>query len=319
MHAHHSSLLLLLVLSACSGTRALRLENDIGDLESDYNHNTELRWWLPEEDAGYVAGAFARSALVEALAGETTPDTDRQVRLRLGQKFFVPVDISDPTPDPNDRPYAGWLHAGLASERLTLDPDPERRSDRRASVELDLGIVGPSSLARQTMVEWHQFWELSDPNGWDAQLKDEPALLFSVERDRRLAYGLVGEAHAWDLAGYFDWSLGNVRTEAALGGSLRFGKDLARDFPLRSAPAGAGGGSLFTLGEVRYVAQDLFLDGNTWKDGPRVDKLPVVGEFGLGFEFDVRAVHLRLAYVWRSKEFDGQVGTRGVWVLDLGL
>ena len=306
-------------LTACTGTRALRLENDIGDLENDYDHNTELRWWLPEADAGPVARAYSRSTLVAALVGETAPDTEASVRLRLGQKMLVPVDISTPTPDPTDRPYAGWLHAGLAAERLTLDADPLRRSDRRASVELDLGVVGPSSLADHVMIEWHHFWELADPNGWDSQLKDEPALLFSVERDRRLGYGRVGEDHAWDLAGYFDWSLGSLRTKAALGGSARFGKDLARDFPLRSAPRGAGGGSLFAIGEVRYVLQDLFLDGNTWRAGPSVDKLPIVGDIGLGFEFDVLGVHLRLAHIWRSKEFEGQVGTRAVWVLDLGL
>jgi hypothetical protein len=308
-----------LLLSSCNGTRSLRLENDIGDLQNDYNHGTELRWWLPEDEAGPLGRSFARLGLVETLGGPRTPETESVVRLRLGQLMFVPVDIARKIPDPRDRPYAGWLHAGIAAERMTLDPDESRRHDRRSLVELDLGIIGPSSLSDEVQTNWHDFWGLTPPNGWDAQLQDEPALLFSVQRDRRLAYVPVGEAHAWDLAGHVDWSLGNLKTEAVVGGALRFGKNLPRDFVLRTAPAGAGGGSLFTFADLRYVAQDLFLDGNTWRDGPSVDKRPLVGEFGVGFDFDIKSLHLRLAHIWRSKEFYGQNGTRAVWVLELGI
>ena len=314
-----AALLVGLLLAACSGTRSLRLENDIDDLQHDYNHGTELRWWLPEEDAGAIAGGFASSRLVNYFAGSTTPETERLVRLRLGQLMFVPVDISARNPDPRDRPFAGWLHAGVASERLTIDPDDTARSDRRALVELDLGILGPSSLNDEVQTNWHEFWGLTPPLGWDAQLQDEPTLLFSVQRDRRLAYGTAGDRHAWDLAGHFDWSAGNLRTAATVGGALRFGKDLPRDFTMRTAPRGAGGGSVFTFGDLSYIAQDLFLDGNTWKDSPSVDKRPLVGEVGLGFEFDIDRLHFRLAHLWRSKEFFGQDGTRRVWVLELGI
>jgi len=297
----------------------LRLENDIGDLQNDYNHGTELRWWQAEDDAGPIERGFANLGVIELLGLPETADTLASVRLRLGQLMFVPVDISRKNPDPRDRPYAGWLHAGIASEKLALDPDDTRRRDTRSMVELDLGVVGPSSLGEEVQTNWHEFWNLSEPLGWNSQLKDEPALLFTVQRDRRLGYGQVGEAHAWDAAGHIDWSLGNLRTEAVIGGALRFGKDLARDFALRSAPSGAGGGSLYIFGDLHAVAQDLFLDGNTWKDGPRVDKRPLVGELGIGLEFNLHSAHIRLAHLWRSKEFNGQDGTRAVWSLEVGL
>lgn len=317
--ARRAAPLAALFLAACSGTRSLRLENDIGDLQNDYNHGTELRWWRSEEESGPLERGFSRLAAVELLGVPAGAATRSETRVRLGQLMFVPVDISRKNPDPRDRPYAGWLHAGVASERLALDSDDTRRRDRRSMVEIDLGIVGPSSLSEEVQTNWHEFWDLTDPRGWDSQLKDEPALLFTVQRDRRLGYGTVGEAHAWDASGHVDWSLGNLRTEAVVGGALRLGKDLARDFVLRSAPSGAGGGSLYAFGDLHAVAQDLFLDGNTWKDSPRVDKRPLVGVLGLGFEFNINSLHLRLAHLWRSKEFFGQDGTRSVWVLELGL
>lgn len=307
----------------------MRLRNDIGDLTSDYNHGTELNHWrdVKASDDGWLSAALRSDAVTwlgdaAGLLPSLPSEFDRRdaVHWRLGQLMFVPEKISQATPDPRDRPYAGWLYTGLASERLALDPDATRRHDQRARVELNLGILGPSSLSDDVQIQWHEIWDLSKPRGWGHQLKDEPTLLVAAQRDLRLAWGEAFGTHEWDLAGHFDWNLGNVRTSANVGAVARFGKALPRDFGFRSRPdpeVGAGGGSVFLFGDVHAIAQDLFLDGNTWKDGPSVDKEPYVGEWGLGFDVNLGAVQLRLGHLWRSREFETQADAfEGVWFLE---
>jgi lipid A 3-O-deacylase len=48
------------------------------------------------------------------LIGGNTPilqnGRDRRIALFLGQSIFTPKNLSVKPPDPQDRPYAGWLH-----------------------------------------------------------------------------------------------------------------------------------------------------------------------------------------------------------------
>ena len=319
------ALALLILLPACAGTTSVRLRNDIGDLTSDYNNVAELNHWVPREAPWPHLVEASTSALATALGLLPAPaDFERRdaLHLRLGQLFFVPEDIASPVPSPRDRPYAGWLYAGAATETLYLDADSARRRDQRARVELGVGIVGPSSRADDVQIQWHEAFGLTDPKGWHTQLRDEPTLLLAVQRDLRLWFGDAGDAHEWDASGHLDWNLGNVRTSANVGALVRFGKHLPRDFGFRSRPDpddGAGGGSLFMFGDAHAIARDLFLDGNTWKDSPSVDKEPFVLEGGLGLDADLAGFQVRFGHLWRSPEFELQDDVQGVWFLEVVL
>lgn len=57
--------------------------------------------------------------------------------LGIGQQIYTPEAIHIATPDPNDRPYAGWLYlsaGGVAYDDTNL-----------TAVELQVGLVGPSA------------------------------------------------------------------------------------------------------------------------------------------------------------------------------
>ena len=57
----------------------------------------------------------------------------------------------------------------------------------------------------------------------------------------------------------------------------------------------------------RIVGRDLFLDGNSFRSSPSVDKYPWVHDFVAGVTFYTRrAVRIDFVYIARSAEFHGQ-------------
>jgi len=121
-----------------------------------------------------------------------------------------------------------------------------------------------------------------------------------------------------DLSPHVGAGLGNVYTYAAGGATLRFGQNLPTSSGPRSIRPGPPGSDyyqaapdgrwyLFLGLEGRAVARNIFLDGNTFTDGPSVDKYVFVGEVRAGIAVIMGRYRLAYAQVYRSKQFHGQV------------
>src|SRR5436190_1908 len=80
---------------------------------------------------------------------------------------------------PRDRPYAGWLYGGVGLMQDTNSVQFDR-------VALRLGTIGASSGAGQLQTKWHLLIQVSQPQGWRAQLHDEPTLDLFRERKWRI-------------------------------------------------------------------------------------------------------------------------------------
>ena len=211
----------------------------------------------------------------------------------VGQEIYTPDAISYTRFIADDRPYAGWLYGtafvSAASER------------RERTVELQAGMIGPASGACEAQKWWHGRWSIRTPRGWNWQLRNEPGLVARIE-ERRRPWGY--QRHA-DAIPYVGGSLGNVLTEAHTGAIVRFGAPLPDDFGVSrtTAPtAGRGGHTaawLFARAEGRAVARNLFLDGSTFGDSPRVSRIPLVGEaqFGAGVRWHSLGVRYLFSYV----------------------
>lgn len=248
-------------------------------------------------------------------------DASRQlykVGVSLGQNIYTPGDTEAAIPDPADRPYAGWLYGSFDFQARSLDGKSLRL------VEIALGMVGPAALGREAQNGFHDIIQVPHANGWDYQLENEPGLIVSWERRHRLLRLDLGDTSGFstDFIGRYGLSLGNIRTNLAGGFGARigwrlpedFGADLIRPSGGDEAPASARSIYFFGSTEVRAVARNIFLDGNTWRDSPSVDKRPVVADFnaGLVYRFPVRLGTIRglqLAYIqnYRTKEFYGQL------------
>ena len=229
----------------------------------------------------------------------------------IGQSMFTPEDLSLAVPDPLDRPYAGWLYAGARVYR-------ESRGvlDR---LELKAGVVGPASGADALQRYWHalHWFGGEPPHGWSSQLKNEPGVVLSGERMWRVP--LVNGVLEAEILPEANVSLGNVFTYAGAGASLRLGQRLAADWgPPRIEPAlqgsdfidrdaaGAFAWYVFVGFEGRAVARNLFLDGNTFKDSPRVGRESFVADVNAGLGLIAGPFAIRAAYTERTREFETQ-------------
>lgn len=279
----------------------------IGQTDRWYTHGIRLEWMLSEED---TRQAF--ESMLEALP--LFPEIGKPAATFVaGQQMFTAENLQTRQLVRDDRPYAGWLYGGILFQNLTPG-DPARRDDRLDTWGLDLGIVGPSSGASRTHREAHRFLDRPRPQGWRNQLRDEPGLTLRYGRLDRLLYRSYGSLAGLelDLISDVGFSLGNIDTSGSLGGTVRLG-GLQRDFttkgvslPLRADDAvePAWPGYLFAGVDLRLVARNIFLDGNTYKDSHSVDKKPYTVDFTTGIAFPSDRFTLSFAFNVRTPEFD---------------
>lgn len=297
-----------------AGIFTIYFENDyFGGTDQHYTNGAKLSWQT--DDLSDWGREGWRSRFLGMLPFINRPETQKNFGFSIGQNIYTPSDTNAPAPDPDDRPYAGWSY---------LEVSFISKTDTRADIiSIQAGIVGPSSLAEDTQRVVHEWINDGVPQGWDHQLRDEPGVNLIYERRYRLAARTLGDTLGFDLIPHGGFSLGNVQTYANLGATFRLGVNLPSDFGVALARGGSIGAapsddfdprvngrnfSLFVFGgaEGRAVARDIFLDGNTWKDGPSVDKEVLVADIMAGFGIIAGRWQLTGAFVHRTKEFETQ-------------
>ncbi|HEU4396165.1 MAG TPA: lipid A deacylase LpxR family protein [Planctomycetota bacterium] len=272
---------------AASGARFTFVEeNDVFNIgeglktDRDRTQGLRLAATFPAKDtpgwARSVAGAlpiFAKDAPVH-------------VGVVVGQELCTPEDRTLAVPPPDDRPYAAVLYAGFALQAPALDPDADRRLDRRDTLELDLGVVGPSAHGEQAQNGAHELFDISLAQGWDTQLEDELAIQASWERRWRvLALGGSGDGGGvgFDTLPLLRARAGTVRVDASAGAVLRVGWNLPRDFgPTTIDSFGLEPGakppgfsaSIWAGGEGAAVVHDVTLEGGVFRERNAVTEKP---------------------------------------------
>lgn len=233
----------------------------------------------------------------------------------VGQNMYTPEDIERLTLDPDDRPWAGWLYLGRALQMASNcsqdgpQADPGCR-EQQVTVELDVGVVGPSSLAEWAQTELHEIIDSPKPT-WVEQLEDEPALLLLGKKKWRL----VLCDRFWDVIPHAGIALGNVLTYASAGGTMRVGFNLG-GFSTDQIPALAQieppvwEAHVFVGVDARAVAVNIFLDGNHFEDSHSVDKKRIVYDLTTGFQARYKCLQVAYTVVRRSPEFEPRSGRR---------
>ena len=275
-----------------------------------YTHGSKLTWVASDDDL---------PRLTHALGKIPTWGMDHaigNVGFAAGQSMFTPENILNPAPIPTDRPYAGWLYAGLLFERRAQASDHFATLE---SFELDLGIIGHGSLADEAQKFIHSVRFPEDiPQGWSHQIKDEPGLLLKYARLWRWS-PTARTGKYFDIIPLVGAEVGNVNISGTAGATARVGWNLPDDFGVQiiDSPAAVTGGLterknsfsayLFAAADGRLVGHDITLDGNSYQTSQSVKKYDCVNDLSWGFAIQP-CRHLEFSYmqVTRSKEFVGQ-------------
>lgn len=287
------------------GVLSLIVENDVfGNTDRNYTNGLKLSYVSPwgEEDA------WTRWVVDTFWGGRD--DLHLRSVYGIGHSMFTPDDISVAAPLPGQRPYASYLyldHGFLVESTKTL-----------SLFDLEVGIVGPSAGGEWVQSKFHNRFDFEEPKGWDNQLKDELVAALTLERQWKNLFTDFPFGLETELRPGYGAAIGNLRTELFGGATLRFGRSLnTGSLPPRIRPSLAGSGFFAPDGGFswygfigvngRWVGQNIFLDGNSWRDSLSVKKKPFVLDSQAGFAVQLGGVQLTYTYIIRTEEYKGQV------------
>ena len=286
-------------------------DNDLfAGTDQYYTNGIRLDLVSPPDEMPWI-GRQARDR-IGYLFADTNADT-WYTTFSFNQEMYTPQDLTLRMPDPDDRPYAGYLHASLG---LAAESDRALRT-----LALDFGVVGRMAQADDAQRLVHDTIAGDDPVGWSHQLRNEPGVRLIYEHRGRYNdltdLGLLGLK--LDYSTGYGGSLGNVNTSVSAGATLRisdgttsrFGPD--RIHPVVAAPAlwdtSTFDWYVFAGIEGRAVARDIFLEGNTFRNSRNVEAHRLVADMQMGFAMKYKALEVAYTHIVRTPEFRGQRGT----------
>jgi len=221
----------------------------------------------------------------------------------LGQDIFTPDHVGHPElRKGSDRVFAGWLYGGVFVQRA--------KEDQMEHFGLNLGVIGPSALAKESQRDIHRLIGADKPHGWENQLNDEFAADFTYFKRQRADAITFKRTENFDSHIEYGFTAGSVHRNATLSVLFRGGVNLPNDFgPGRlEAPACATDKTrddlirlyLFSRLGGKLVEYDRFLTGLSEK--------PLVGVFQVGVGWRYKSFELIYSQTFLTREYDEQPG-----------
>ena len=271
----------LISISAIADNIILSLDNDVfgtKDTDQYYTHGTHISV-SKDIDSSWI--------WIDNILGKVNRKS-----YSIGQYLYTPTNIATSVLLEEDRRYAGYLYYGY-----TLYSENIKRCN---SLQGDIGVIGPSSCAEKTQIEFHKLVDSQEPLGWDNQIDDRLTLNITYQTRYRL-YRYKNYLDTISLTGV---SAGNVVTMANIGGLIRAGFNIPEGFGttrLEPVPRKIEKVSIYGIvsGEGRVIGYNAFLED--------VNHKPFVGDFSYGVGISLYQTSLTFLQTFRTKEFDGQV------------
>jgi len=295
------------------GTFTFQFENDLFyGADRHYTNGLRLSWVSPPGGNSIDQVKWIREVL-EKVSFRKNART--RFGFAAGQEIYTPEDRRRSDLIIDDRPYAGWLYGAMSLHSENGDFENSGYRDLE-SIELNIGVVGPLAFGRETQDLIHNIRVIDPFEGWDNQLENEPGVLLMYERKFRFGAPVpLGPFH-FDFVPYAGGSLGNVLTHLNAGGSVRYGFNIPKDFgppslikeltSMDAMPEAKWSLYAFAGAEGRYVARNIFLDGNTFSDSHSVKKNRWVGDLSAGLALIIGRFKISYTSALRTREFAGQ-------------
>lgn len=299
-------------------TFSFYFEND-AFLGSDKEYSNGVRFSYAAPHVPFASAAFTKKVnrSIDRIPIVGKGKVNRFYILSFGQGIYTPDNTDTREYLPEERPYAGLTYLGFTLVK--------RKALSMSAWEIALGMVGKSSLASEAQRVVHKIGGWDYPKGWDHQLKDEP--IFQLFYDRKWLFPTKETARGFgvDFIPKIGWGFGNAYIYTGAGVQLRLGWNLPRDFGVghigpgaesklpantkdpRFDPAGGRVGvHVFTGANGNFVARNILLDGNTFRDSPSVSREKLVGDINYGVGISYKRLTLTYLQTHRSHEYKTQ-------------
>lgn len=288
------------------GSLNLIIENDkFADTDRHYTNGLQLAYFLaPGKEGSWVKKAAQVLPLVKSSG-------DLRHGIFMGHEIYTPNDTTTSGFLPDQRPYAGWLYGGVSISSNT--------SSHFDVWRLNLGVVGPAAQGEEVQNNFHRLIGVDEAKGWDHQLSNKFGLMLVYESGYRKT--LMSENNLLnigaDIIPHYGFCIGNVEQYLNTGLTLRFGRELGRDYgPPRIRPSLPGSEYFdryyrpswyaFFGGGYRYVNRNIFIDGHDETHAYNINREKWVHDIQAGMVLSYKRTRLTYTYVYRSKEFRQQ-------------
>ena len=260
---------LLLSVSVFADQFSLFLENDVCyNTDRYYTHATRLQY-----------------------------TTDNNLGYSIGQNMYTPVDKLDPNLIPNDRPYAGYLYASVFDTIYT--------NNGEFFWELQAGVVGPDSFAKQTQIWIHEHIGSEIPLGWDNQIYNHLATLIMLRYTTHLC-----DSKYFAIDPYIGLEAGNLEDDVNAGFNIYLGYNLPatrnqqRVIPVKAVRGETWNPYIYLWGglEPRYVMYNMLLEDPRFTIHPE----SFVYDRNLGIVAGCKYFEIAFTFCLRSDEFKEQ-------------
>lgn len=327
----------------------VRGENDsFANTDRNYSHGitvtVETHALQEPEDECFPWPVRWHARMFDAITPDALLGSDKQneksVVMKFGQAIYTPANYFESAVVPDDRPYAGLLFAGLSLHRRYL---VNEKLEALEAKEITLGIIGPWSMAKEFQQMAHSLFGDVQFDGWDNQLRNEPAFQVSYDKKYRDYAGRtrVQSGFAADLIRSYGLRLGNIETSANLALEGRIGFDIPNDFGTFTIRPGTDsrppditsnrseyphakfGYHFFTILDLKYVAYNFSVDGNLFHRSHHVTRQPwvVLGAVGLSLPTIINyyGYNLAIMQVYQTSEFKEQNAHHAYQMLALSI
>ena len=200
----------------------------------------------------------------------------------IGQAMITPSDISVENPGENEIPYSALL--AVTNSYVTYNAFVADQ------ISTTVGIIGPSAQGEEVQKLVHQLVGSDEPKGWDTQLNNELVFQFSRARAWR---SWVSDDNDFDLILNSEISLGTISSGIGGGAVLRYGKGLEESYVttlfnnsrMINPSAINRGWYLYTRMQAGYLFNQIFTDGNTFRESRSIDYEHEYIELSAGFAY----------------------------------
>lgn len=298
MRKKSSKLLVLLVLffNACSSI-SLNNENDalgFAAKNRDMLYSQGFKLTVTRKKSETAETLKTISEKIPDLNILTEQSEPSHYSLTVGQDIYTPDNLALSELQPEQNPYAGWLYVRLAKMKIS--------ENQKKTSALSVGMVGPASFAKEVQTEFHDFFEMTHPNGWDHQLNNEFGVILENETETR-NFQAKFLNHKFEQSYGLNSRFGNIHTDSAVFVTHKIGKHYQS---FKKSIDRQYSYYLYNQFKTSVIAKNIFLDGNTFSDSHSVDKSTMVGHWQYGVAVEYNSWLFKIYQTVQTKVFKEQ-------------